>query len=251
VHDRPERAGERLGINGSLRSAAPARQTRGCKPASSSRCAGRPEIGASPAVPLSRQRASGMSSRCSCLRSWSCTSRLTIRTTWQPAAQRVHPAGGSQARRSGRVARVPRNNDANISWGIKRYVGAGQDVGDRPPAVSLAVMLALMRALPIFDCGALFSALDANVVTVGWAGTNSPTNCGSSRQISTHSERIIRSAEERSRDWKRAGQPPASMRCSCCAGFAERRRTSWPVRLSMWAMSGCRKRELTAGFDGT
>ncbi len=90
-----------------------------------------------------------------------------------------------------------------------------------------------------------------NVVTVGWAGTNSPTSSGSSRRISTHSDQIIRSAEGRSRDCKRAGQPPASTRFSCCAGSAGHRRISCPVRLSPWAMLGCRERELTADFAGT
>ena len=65
-----------------------------------------------------------------------------------------------------------------------------------------------------------------NGVIVSWAGTNSRTNCGSSHQCSTPNDLTIRSVGEQCRGCRHEEQCPASMRYSCCAGFAEHRRTS-------------------------
>ena len=96
-------------------------------------------------------------------------------------------------------------------------------------------------ALPVFDCGALFSALDAQRRDRGLDWTLSPTPCGSSRQDSTPKEWIVRCALERLYGYHNEGQPLASTGCSCCDGYAVRQRT----------LDGpghrCGRREVTVG----
>ena len=84
-----------------------------------------------------------------------------------------------------------------------------------------------MRRMPVFDCGALFDALDTQRrdLGLGWYELADEL-WEQSSDLNRSAVVIIRSAVERSRGCKSVARRPASTRCSCCAGSTEPRRTS-------------------------